>query len=93
MLRRALLAFFWPWFRRLARHHTHRSLEYTQVLRGGFTDATGSYGAGDFQMAAGDIRHDPIADFDGDCINLAVTTGTLRFDGLVQKIVGRLFGF
>ena len=32
--------------------HSHRGLEYTQVLAGGFTDTTGQYGPGDFQTAA-----------------------------------------
>lgn len=73
--------------------HSHRGLEYTLVLKGGFTDETGSYGPGDFQCASPEISHNPIADPGEDCINLAVTTAPLRFEGLAQKIVGRLFGF
>jgi len=73
--------------------HSHRGMEYTLVLRGGFTDETGSYGPGDFQAASPDVRHNPVADHDEDCINLAVTTERLVFDGLVQRVVGRLFGF
>lgn len=73
--------------------HSHHGMEYTLVLRGGFKDETGSYGPGDFQAASSDVAHNPVADQDGDCINLAVTTAPLRFDSLVQKIVGRLFGF
>jgi putative transcriptional regulator len=73
--------------------HSHHGMEYTLVLRGGFTDETGSYGPGDFQSASPDVAHNPVADQDGDCINLSVTTNSLRFDGMVQKIVGRLFGF
>jgi putative transcriptional regulator len=73
--------------------HSHRGLEYTLVLKGGFTDETGSYGPGDFQCASPEVSHNPIADPGEDCINLAVTTAPLRFEGLAQKIVGRLFGF
>jgi len=73
--------------------HSHAALEYTLVLRGGFTDETGSYGPGDFQAASAEVIHNPVADPGEDCINLAVTTGPLRFEGLAQKIVGRLFGF
>jgi len=74
--------------------HSHRGMEYTLVLAGGFTDETGSYGPGDFQTASADLSHNPVADQDGeDCINLAVTTGPLRFDGFVQKIAGKFFGF
>lgn len=73
--------------------HSHRGMEYTLVLRGGYTDATGSYGPGDFQVASAELRHNPVADPEEDCINLTVTTGRLNFDNAVQKIVARLFGF
>ena len=73
--------------------HTHRGMEYSLVLTGGYTDTTGSYGPGDFQTAAPDVAHNPVADDDGDCINLSVTTGPLRFDGWIAKIAGKLFGF
>lgn len=73
--------------------HTHRGLEYTLVLRGGYTDETGSYGPGDFQSASPEVRHNPIADPEEDCINLSVTTDRLRFDSALQNLVGWLFGF
>ncbi len=73
--------------------HTHRGMEYTLVLRGGYSDATGSYGPGDFQVGSPEVRHNPVADPGEDCINLAVVTGSLRFDHFVQNIVARLFGF
>ena len=73
--------------------HSHRGMEYTLVLRGGFTDETGSYGPGDFQVASPDVKHNPVADDGEDCVNLSVTTDRLAFDGLVQRVVGRLFGF
>ena len=68
-------------------------MEYTLVLRGGFTDETGSYGPGDFQVASPDTMHNPVVDDGADCVNLSVTIGRLAFDGLVQRVVGRLFGF
>jgi putative transcriptional regulator len=73
--------------------HSHHGKEYTLVLRGGYTDATGSYGPGDFQVASAELRHNPVADPEEDCINLSVTIGRLNFDNAVQKIVARLFGF
>jgi putative transcriptional regulator len=73
--------------------HTHRGLEYTLALRGGYTDDTGSYGPGDFQTASFGLTHNPVADPEEDCINLSVTTGRLHFDSLFQKLVSRLFGF
>ncbi len=73
--------------------HSHRGLEFTLVLQGGFTDVTGSYAPGDLQIADGDTWHNPVADRGEDCINLAVTTAPLRFKGLVPAIAGKLFGF
>jgi putative transcriptional regulator len=73
--------------------HSHRGTEYTLVLRGGFTDETGSYGPGDFQTASLDTRHNPVADEGEDCINLSLTTGRLVFTGPLARVVGRLFGF
>jgi putative transcriptional regulator len=73
--------------------HRHAGLEYTLVLKGGFSDETGRYAPGDLQVMEGDMRHNPIADPGADCINLAVTTGALKFERLVQKIVAPWFGF
>ena len=73
--------------------HTHRGAEYTLVLRGGYTDVTGSYGPGDFHAASGEVHHNPIVDPEEDCINLAVTTDRLDFESLIHRTVARLFGF
>jgi putative transcriptional regulator len=73
--------------------HRHSGQEYTLVLKGGFSDATGSYAPGDLQMMEGDMRHNPVADPGEDCINLAVTTGPLKFEGWPHKILALLFGF
>jgi putative transcriptional regulator len=73
--------------------HHHAGQEYTLVLKGGFSDVIGSYGPGDLQMMEGEMRHNPVADPDEDCINLAVTTGPLKFESLFRKIVAPLFGF
>jgi putative transcriptional regulator len=73
--------------------HRHAGQEYTLVLKGGFRDETGSYAPGDLQVMEGDMRHNPVADPGEDCINLAVTTGPLKFEGPLQKIVAPLFGF
>ena len=73
--------------------HRHSGQEYTLVLRGGFSDVTGSYAPGDLQVMAGEMRHNPVADPGEDCINLAVTTGALKFESLLRKIVAPLFGF
>lgn len=73
--------------------HSHRGLEFTLVLAGGFSDVTGSYGPGDLQLADANLRHNPIADPGEDCINLAITTAPLKFENWLQKIAGPMFGF
>ena len=73
--------------------HGHAGLEYTLVLKGGFSDETGSYAPGDLQIMEGEMHHNPVADPGEPCINLAVTTGPLKFESLLQRIVAPLFGF
>jgi putative transcriptional regulator len=73
--------------------HSHGGLEYTVVLRGGYTDETGSYAPGDLQLTDSSVTHNPVADPGEDCINLAVTTGRLKFGSLLQRIAAPLFGF
>lgn len=73
--------------------HSHRAQEYTLVLAGGFSDETGSYGPGDFQAASPELTHNPVADPGEDCINLAVTTAPLRFEGVIPALAAKLFGF
>jgi putative transcriptional regulator len=73
--------------------HTHSGLEYTVVLKGGFTDVTGNYGPGDLQVMDDGMSHNVVADPGEDCINLAVTTGRLKFESMLQKIAAPLFGF
>lgn len=63
--------------------HMHAGAEYTLVLKGGYTDVTGSYAPGDLQVMEAGARHNPVADPGEDCINLAVTNGRLKFDSLI----------
>jgi putative transcriptional regulator len=71
--------------------HTHKGQELTLCLLGGFSDAAGSYGPGDFTIADPTVRHQPKADSDGPCFVLAVTDAGLKFEGVlgaIQKLVG-----
>lgn len=52
--------------------HRHVGEEFTVVLQGGFTDATGSYGPGDFAVGPGPEEHEPVADAGEACIALIV---------------------
>ncbi|WP_448203622.1 ChrR family anti-sigma-E factor [Azospirillum sp. sgz302134] len=60
--------------------HTHRGIELTLVLDGGFTDDLGQFLRGDLAVGDESVRHRPVADEEG-CLCLAVTVGTLRFTG------------
>ena len=52
--------------------HRHVGNEYTIVLQGGYTDATGNYSVGDFAIGPGSQEHEPIADPGEACIALIV---------------------
>lgn len=59
--------------------HTHRGSEMTLVLEGGFSDAEGSYHAGDFIFRSPDDVHAPTALQSEDCICIAVLDAPLKF--------------
>ncbi|MBV8412937.1 MAG: cupin domain-containing protein [Alphaproteobacteria bacterium] len=52
--------------------HRHVGAEFTVVLQGGYSDATGSYRVGDFAVGPGPEPHEPIADPGPPCIALIV---------------------
>jgi putative transcriptional regulator len=52
--------------------HKHTGYEYTVVLQGGYTDATGNYVVGDFAVGPGEEQHEPVADPGDPCIALIV---------------------
>jgi len=59
--------------------HTHRGTEMTLILEGGFSDANGSYHAGDFLIRRPGDTHAPTALQSEDCICLAVLDAPLKF--------------
>ena len=59
--------------------HTHRGAEMTLILEGGFSDAEGSYHAGDFIFRKPGDVHAPTALQSEDCICLAVLDAPLKF--------------
>jgi putative transcriptional regulator len=61
--------------------HRHTGYEYTVCLQGGYTDATGSYGVGDFAVGPGGERHEPIADPGEPCIALIVVEEPIVLTG------------
>lgn len=70
--------------------HTHRGVEMTLVLEGGYSDELGHFGRGDVCVADEAITHRPHADTGPDCICLTVTDGVLRFSGPFGWIVNPL---
>lgn len=72
--------------------HTHEGSELTLVLDGGFTDATGHYLRGDISAADESVDHRPVADEDGPCICLAVTTAPLKLTGSMRQLFSDIFG-
>lgn len=71
--------------------HTHEGDELTLVVRGGFSDETGSFGPGDIALQTSNDTHQPLADTHGVCLALAVSDGGMKFKGmlgLVQKLFG-----
>ena len=75
------------------RTQSYEGIEYTLVLPGGYTDATGSYAPEDLRVMKAGQRHNPVADPGENGINLAVNKGRLKFDSPIQKIAAPLFGF
>lgn len=72
--------------------HTHRGTELTQVLTGSFHDGRERFSAGDFDAADESIHHQPVIEAGAECICLAHVGGSLRFDGRLASMVGRLIG-
>jgi putative transcriptional regulator len=65
--------------------HRHVGAEYTVVLQGGYTDATGNYGVGDFAVGPGPEQHEPIADPGPPCIALIVIEKPIVLTGPIGR--------
>lgn len=61
--------------------HTHKGIEYTVVLKGGFSDELGVYHEGDFIARDPSHKHTPTALQNEDCICLTVLSAPLKFTG------------
>ncbi len=72
--------------------HSHGGAEYTLVLAGGYSDASGSFGPGDVQITDPSVMHKPVADRGETCVVYAVSDAPIRLAGplgLVQRALGR----
>jgi len=72
--------------------HGHSGSELTLILQGSYSDENGRFCEGDVADLDPDIKHQPIADRDQDCICLIVTDAPLRFDGWVPRLMQPFFG-
>lgn len=73
--------------------HTHSGNEYTIVLSGAYTDGSQRFGRGDFQHAAPDINHIPIAEAGQACICLVVLDAPIKLTGPIGKYFNRFVPF
>jgi putative transcriptional regulator len=62
-------------------HHTHKGIEYTVLLSGGFSDEMGVYHTGDFVARDASHHHSPVALQNEDCVCLTVLSAPLKFTG------------
>lgn len=72
--------------------HTHRGTELTQIIYGRFHDGRALFGPGDFDLADGDVHHQPVVQDGSECICVAAVEGRLNFDGLIARWLGSLVG-
>ena len=61
--------------------HTHKGIEYTVLLSGGFSDEMGVYHTGDFIARDASHHHSPVALQNEDCVCLTVLSAPLKFTG------------
>lgn len=71
--------------------HTHKGLESTLVLHGGFSDEDGHYEVGDFLLKDASIKHSPSTKVGEDCLCLTVLTEPMIFTQGVARVFN-LFG-
>lgn len=67
--------------------HTHRGVEYTVVLSGGFTDRGQVYRIGDFSVADPSVEHRPVAMADAECLCLAVLDAPVLPTGRIGRLI------
>ena len=67
--------------------HSHHGTELTLVLKGSFSDEIGQFGVGDIADLDDSIHHQPIADTSEACICLIATDASLKFTGLMPRLV------
>ena len=72
--------------------HGHHGAELTLVLSGSYSDKYGQYCRGDVADLDHDDEHQPIADIGQECICLFASEKTVKFKGLVPKLLQPIIG-
>lgn len=67
--------------------HSHRGMELTLVLAGGFSDRGGHYGRGDVAEGDPTDEHRPVVDPDGDCLCLVVLDAPVKLLGVMGRLI------
>ena len=67
--------------------HTHTGPETVCILQGSFNDETGHYALHDIAESDGTLLHQPVAAPGPDCICLIATTGRLRANGWLARLI------
>lgn len=68
--------------------HTHTGQELTVVLSGSLIDGERVYHRGDFILHDATTTHAPAAGDSEDCVCLIMLAGSLRFKGLLGRLIG-----
>jgi putative transcriptional regulator len=70
--------------------HGHGDTEFTCVLAGSFSDATGRYGPGDMAEASASLDHQPVIGPEGECISLVAVEGGMRMHSFLGRLATSL---
>jgi len=73
--------------------HTHKGVELTLVLQGAFSDCTGTYKAGDLQLADDQVDHGPVVETGESCLCLVVTQAPVRLTGRLGRLINRFLRY
>jgi putative transcriptional regulator len=73
--------------------HGHDGDELTLILKGHFSDESGTYGPGDIQEEDNDSSHQPMVGPEGECICITAIEGHLVPESWIARILMRVYGF
>jgi putative transcriptional regulator len=72
--------------------HQHRGREFTHVMAGAFSDASGTFRAGDFALTDETLMHAPTVTADGACLCLISTDAPMHLMSLPARILQAVTG-